>query len=118
MENLGFSPMHFQKMHNVSFPRRAAHFEYLSPVSPENLIDLKTEIKKVGTTSLTLLHTFYKKRKDDEYPTLVAKAEVTIVAYNDRLHEKSELPRTLVDKLSTLGIQRNARALTSGARNG
>lgn len=106
MENLGFSPMYFHKMHNISFPRRAAHFEYLSPVSPENLIDLKTEIKRVGTTSLTLLHTFYKKRRDNGDPILVAKAEVTIVAYDDRLHDKSELPRKLADTLNALGIQR------------
>ena len=106
MENLGFPPMYFHKTHNISFPRRAAHFEYLSPVSPENLIDLKTEIKRVGTTSLTLLHTFYKRRRTDGNPILVAKAEVTIVAYDDRLHEKSDLPSKLVDKLNALGIQK------------
>ena len=85
--------MYFHKTHGISFPRRAAHFEYVSPVSPENLIDLKTEIKKVGTTSLTLLHSFFKNRKDGN-PIIAAKAEVTIVAYDDRLHEKTELPKS------------------------
>ena len=109
MENLGFPTMYFQKIHRISFPRRAAHFEYVSPVSPENLIDLKTEIKRVGTTSLTLLHTFYKKSRMDEKPILAAKAEVTIVAYDDRLHEKTELPRKLVDTLKALGIQKKLK---------
>jgi len=104
MEKLGFRPMYFEKMHNVSFPRRAAHFEYVSPVSPENLIDLKTEIKKIGTTSLTLSHTFYKKSRRDENPILAARAEVTIVAYDDRLREKTKLPRTLLDTLNAMGI--------------
>ncbi len=108
MENLGLSSTYLYKTHRISFPRRAAHFEYVSPVSPENLIDLKTEIKKVGTTSLTLLHTFLKKKNTkDGNPVIAAKAEVTIVAYNDRVHEKTELPRKLVETLEAMGIQKN-----------
>lgn len=108
MENLGLSSTYLYKTHRISFPRRAAHFEYVSPVSPENLIDLKTEIKKVGTTSLTLLHTFFrKKNRKDGNPVIAAKAEVTIVAYNDRVHEKTELPRKLVETLEAMGIQKN-----------
>jgi len=106
MESLGFTSMYFQKIHKISFPRRAAHFEYVSPVSPENLIDLKTEVKKVGVTSITLSHTFYKKSSVQKERILAAKAEVTIVAYDDRLHEKTELPRKLVDTLKARGIQK------------
>lgn len=106
MESLGFTPMYFQKRHKISFPRRAAHFEYVSPVSPENLIDLKTEVKKVGITSITLSHTFYKKRSEQTERVLAAKAEVTVVAYDDRLHEKTELPRKLVDTLKAMGTQK------------
>ncbi|MFQ5758794.1 MAG: acyl-CoA thioesterase [Candidatus Bathyarchaeia archaeon] len=106
MESLGFTPMYFQKRHKISFPRRAAYFEYVSPVSPENLIDLKTEVKKVGVTSITLAHTFYKKTSEHRERILAANAEVTIVAYNDRLHEKTELPSKLVDTLKALGIQK------------
>jgi acyl-CoA thioesterase FadM len=105
MENLGFPSMYFQKMHRISFPRRAAHFEYVLPVSPENLIDLKTEIKKVGITSLTLQHSFFKKNRKEGRPILAAKAEVTIVAYDDRLHEKTELPRKLVNSLKATSTQ-------------
>jgi len=104
IESLGFTPMYFQKVHKISFPRRAAHFEYISPVSPENLIDLTTEVKNVGTTSITLSHTFYKKSRTQRERKLVAKAEVTIVAYDDRLHEKTELPRKLANTLKGLGI--------------
>jgi len=104
IESLGFTPMYFQKVHKISFPRRAAHFEYISPVSPENLIDLTTEVKNVGTTSITLSHTFYKKSRTQRERRLAAKAEVTIVAYDDRLHEKTELPRKLANTLKGLGI--------------
>jgi len=106
MESLGFTPMYFHKIHRISFPRRAAHFEYVAPVSPENLIDLETEVKKIGITSITLSHTFYKKRSGQSERTLTAKAEVTIVAYDDRLREKTELPRKLMDTLKALGIQK------------
>ena len=106
MENLGFTPMYFHKIHRISFPRRAAHFEYVAPVSPENLIDLETQVKRIGITSITLSHTFYKKRSGQSERTLTAKAEVTIVAYDDRLREKTELPRKLVDTLKALGIQK------------
>ena len=106
MESLGFTPMHFQKRYKISFPRRAAHFEYVSPVSPENLIDLKTEVKRIGVTSMTLVHTFYKKNSDQGEKRLAAKAEVTIVAYDDRLREKTELPRKLVSTLKALGIKK------------
>ncbi len=70
------------------------------------MVDLKTEIIKVGTTSLTLLHTFFKKSSKDGDPMLAAKAEVTIVAYDDRLKEKTELPKKLADTLKALGIQK------------
>jgi YbgC/YbaW family acyl-CoA thioester hydrolase len=106
MENLGFTPMYFHKIHRISFPRRAAHFEYVAPVSPEDLIDLETEVKKVGITSITLSHTFYKKRSPQSERRLTTKAEVTIVAYDDRLREKTELPKKLVDTLKALGIQK------------
>ncbi|UCH32641.1 MAG: acyl-CoA thioesterase [Candidatus Bathyarchaeota archaeon] len=109
MENLGFPSMYFQKIHRISFPRRAAHFEYVSPVSPENLIDLKTEIKRVGTTSLTLQHSFFKKNRKEGKRILAAKAEVTIVAYDDRLHEKTELPRKLTDSLRAIGVQKKRK---------
>ena len=45
----------------------------------------------------------------DEKLILAAKAEVTIVAYDDRLHEKTELPRKLVDTLKALGIQKKLK---------
>jgi YbgC/YbaW family acyl-CoA thioester hydrolase len=106
MERLGFTSMYFHKIYRISFPRRAAHFEYVSPVSPENLIDLETEVKKIGITSMTLSHTFYKKRSEQSERTLTAKAEVTVVAYDDRLREKTELPRKLLDTLKALGIQK------------
>ena len=56
MEMLGFSVMRFYRTQRISFPRRAAIFEYFSPVSPESFIDIETTIKRVGKTSLTLSH--------------------------------------------------------------
>ena len=106
MESLGFPPMYFYKKYGISFPRRAAYFEYFSQISPENLIDIKTEVKKVGTTSLTLIHTLHKKNRTDMKPILAATAEVTIVAYKHDAYMKTELPIELVDALKRLGIKK------------
>jgi len=80
-------------------PRRHAEFEYFSPVSPENLIDLKVEVKKVGTTSITLSYRFYKKSRKQRKQILAGKAEVTIVAYDHRILQKTELPIELVKSI-------------------
>ena len=57
---LGFGQMHFYEKYRISFPRRFASFEYLSQVFPTDLIDFRTEVKRVGNTSFTLSHIFYK----------------------------------------------------------
>ena len=102
MALLGFSSMYFFKRHKTSFPRRAAHFEYLSPVSPDSLIDLETDVKNIGTTSLTLLHTFYKKNSEEGERKLAATAEVTIVAFDEQSSQKTDLPIQLIDALKRL----------------
>lgn len=66
MEMLGFSAMHFYKSLKISFPRRAAVFEYYFPVTPDNLIDLNTEGKGVGKTSFTIGYTFFKKNREGD----------------------------------------------------
>ena len=99
MEMLGFSAARFYKEQKISLPRRAAAFEYLSPVYLENLIDLETTVKKIGKTCFTLSHTFFKKNSEAGERTLAAKAEVTVVAYNDQSHEKEELPTELLNAL-------------------
>ena len=99
MEMLGFNVMHFYKEQKISFPRRAATFEYLSQVSPDCLIDIETTVKKVGKTSFTLSHSFFKKNCEDGERILSAKAEVTAVAFNDQIHEKAELPVELLGAL-------------------
>ncbi len=99
LNSLGFSQMHFYEKHGISFPRRFASFEYLAQVFPEDLIDFKTEIKRVGNTSLTLSHTFYKRNKKLEKPILAAKAEVAIVAYDEKNHRKAPLPEELVERI-------------------
>ena len=99
MELLGFSVMRFYKLQKISFPRRAAVFEYFSPVAPDSLIDLETEVKNVGKTSLTLAHTFYKKNNEEDERILAAKAEVTVVAFDDHAHQKIDLPPQLLEAL-------------------
>lgn len=102
MELLGFPPMYFYKKYKISFPRRHAEFEYFSPVSPENLIDLKVEIMRVGTTSITLSYHFYKKSREQRKQILAGKAEVTIVAYDHRILQKTELPVELVESIKRI----------------
>jgi len=105
MEMLGFSVMHFYKRYKISFPRRAAFFEYVSPVSPDSFIDLETQVEKVGKTSLTLSHTFYKKPHEEGERILAAKARVTIVALDERINQKTELPAQLTDSLRRLNVK-------------
>jgi acyl-CoA thioesterase FadM len=96
---IGFSFIYFYKKQKVFFPRRAACFEYLSQTTLENWVDIDTQVKKVGTTSLTLEHFFYKKDSEDGPRTFVAKAEITEVAYSEELHSKVPLPEELVAAL-------------------
>jgi YbgC/YbaW family acyl-CoA thioester hydrolase len=107
MKALGFSVMHFYKLLKLSFPRRAAAFEYFSPVSPDSLIDLETEVKHVGKTSLTLSHTFYKKNHEEDERILAAKAEVTVVAFDDQAHQKTNLPPQLLQALRKANIKKD-----------
>jgi YbgC/YbaW family acyl-CoA thioester hydrolase len=102
MEMLGFSVMHFYRAQKISFPRRAAMFEYFSPVSPDSFIDIETTVKRVGKTSLTLSHAFYKKNSEVGERLLAAKAEVTIVAFDEQVHQKTGLPFQLLDALKRL----------------
>jgi len=91
-EKLGFSAIRFYRERKISFPRRAATFDYCSQVSPENFIDIETTIKKIGKTSFTLLHTFYKKNSEEGERLLTASAQVTIVAFDHQLYQKTDLP--------------------------
>jgi YbgC/YbaW family acyl-CoA thioester hydrolase len=102
MEMLGFSVMRFYRAQRISFPRRAAIFEYLSPVSPDSFIDIETTVKRVGKTSLTLSHAFHKKNSKEGERHLAAKAEVTFVAFDERTHQKTELPLQLLETLKRL----------------
>lgn len=99
LNSLGFDQMYFYEKYNISFPRRFSSFEYLSQVFPTDSIDFRTEIKSVGKTSLTLSHIFYKKNKKLKEPVLAAKAEVVIVAYDEKKHRKTLLPKELVDRI-------------------
>lgn len=99
LKRLGFNQMYFYKKHGISFPRRYSNFEYLSQVFPTDSIDFRTEIKRVGNTSLTLSHSFYKKSKKQKKPVLAAKAEVVIVAYDEKNHKKTPLPKELAEKI-------------------
>jgi YbgC/YbaW family acyl-CoA thioester hydrolase len=102
MAMLGFPVMHFYKRLKISFPRRAAFFEYFLPVSPDSLMDLETKVKKMGKTSLTLSHAFYQKNHEEGERILAARAEVTIVAFDESACLKTSLPVQLVEALKRL----------------
>jgi YbgC/YbaW family acyl-CoA thioester hydrolase len=104
-EKIGISATRFYKERNISFPRRAASFEYCSQVSPDSFIDIETTIKRIGKTSFTLLHTFYKKNAEDGERTFAASAEVTVVAFDHRIYQKIEIPKELLDGIK--GIARS-----------
>jgi YbgC/YbaW family acyl-CoA thioester hydrolase len=102
MEMLDFSVMRFYRAQKISFPRRAAIFEYLSPVSPDSFIDIETTVKRVGKTSLTLSNTFYKKNSKKGERFLTARAEVTLVAFDEQIHQKTILPLQLLETLKRI----------------
>lgn len=99
MEMLGYSIMHFYRTLKLSFPRRAASFEYFLPVSADSFIDVETSVNRVGKTSLTLSHSFFKKNCRDGNRTLAAKAKVTFVTFDERSYQKVELPTQLSEGL-------------------
>jgi len=105
MEELDFSVMRFYRTQRISFPRRAAIFEYLSPVSPGSFIDIETTVKRVGKTSLTLSHAFYKKNSREGERILAAKAEVTVVAFDEQAYQKTELPLPLLETLKRFNVK-------------
>jgi len=94
-EKIGFNAIRFFRERKISFPRRAATFEYCSEVSPECLVDIETTVKRIGKTSFTLQHTFFKKNSEDGERILAATAQVTVVAFDHQLHQKLELPSDL-----------------------
>jgi YbgC/YbaW family acyl-CoA thioester hydrolase len=61
MEMLDFSVMRFYKAQRISFPRRAAIFEYFSPVSPDSFIDIETTLKEWVKRRL-LLHMLFTRK--------------------------------------------------------
>lgn len=99
LKDLGFDQMYFYERYGISFPRRLARFEYLSQVFPADTVDFKTEVKRVGNTSLTLSHIFHKRSKKAKNPLLAAKAKVVIVAYDEKNHRKMPLPKELVERI-------------------
>ena len=101
-EKLGFSAIRFYRERKISFPRRAATFDYCSQASPENFIDSETTIEKIGKTSFTLLHTFYKKNSEEGERILTASAQVTIVAFDHQLYQKTDLPLELREALKRI----------------
>jgi acyl-CoA thioesterase FadM len=102
LENVGFSAMRFYRERKVSFPRRAANFDYCSQVSPDNLVDIETTFGRVGKTSFTLQHKFYKKTTIDGERILSATAHVTIVAFDHQLYQKIDLPQELRERLKRI----------------
>ncbi len=101
-EKLGFSVIRFFKERRISFPRRAATFEYCAQVSPDSLIDIETSFKRIGKTSFTLLHTFYQKNTEESERIFAATAEVTVVAFDHDICQKTDLPRELLDALKQI----------------
>lgn len=101
MEMLGFSFTYFYEKQKVFFPRRAACFEYLSQVKLGEYIDIVTGVKKIGQTSFTIVHHFYKKESENGERVLAAKAEITVVAFEEVTQSKTMLPEELVAALKS-----------------
>ena len=101
-EKMGFSATRFFKERKISFPRRAAAFDYCSQVAPDSFIDIETTIKRIGKPSFTLQHTFYKKSTEESGRTIAATAQVTVVAFDHQLYQKTDLPIELRDAMKKI----------------
>ncbi len=109
-EEIGFNAFRFYKERKISFPRRAASFEYCSQVSPDCFIDIETSFKRVGKTSFTLLHNFYKRNNEKGDRIFAASAQVTVVAFDHQLFQKIEIPpelRELLRRIAAIEPSRN-----------
>jgi len=104
MEMLGFSPTYFYKRFKMSFPRRTAVFEYLSPVSPDSFMGLETEVEKVGKHCLLYPILSTKKHEEDER-ILAAKAQITIVAFDRQTSQETDLPFQVTDSLRGFNVK-------------
>jgi acyl-CoA thioester hydrolase len=106
-DKMGFNAIRFYKERKISFPRRAANFEYCAEVSPDCLIDIETSVKKIGKTSFTLQHIFFKRNSEDAERMFAASAQVTVVAFDHQLHQKTEIPvdlRELIKRVEPADI--------------
>lgn len=98
LKSLGFSQMYFYDKYRISFPRSVC-FEYFSQFLQRVFADVRAEVKKAGTTALTLAHTFYKRREKLKARILVYKVESVIIAYSKKTHKKTPLPTELAKAL-------------------
>ncbi len=98
-ESLNFDPIHFFNAYHICFVLRGSSFDYPRPVKPGGFMDVETVVKKVGTTSLTLYHTFYNKNSREAEPFEVATAERTLVAVGRHDRTSRRLPSILVESL-------------------
>jgi hypothetical protein len=96
-ESINYSDItSLERLHGSSDPQ-----DYLRPgtylsYTYADYIDIETGVKKIGQTSFTMQHHFYKKESVNSERTLAAKAEITAVAFNDDTHTKVPLPDELV----------------------
>lgn len=98
-ESLNFDPIHFFDAYNICFVLRGSSFDYPKPVKAGEFMDVKTLVKKVGTTSLTLHYTFYNKNGREAKPFEVATAERTLVAVGRYDRTSRKLPSILVESI-------------------
>ena len=115
-DKMGFNTIRFYRERKISFPRRAANFEYCAEVPPDSYIDIETSIKKIGKTSFTLQHTFYKRNSEGGERMFAASAQVTVVAFDHQLHQKIELPvelRELIRRMEPADISPKQPQCTS-----
>ncbi len=108
-DQMGFSAMRYFRERKISFPRRAANFEYCSQVAPDNFIDIETSFKKMGKTSFTLQHLFFKKNAVDGERILAATAHVTAVAFDHQTFQKTQLPLELIEAIKRIDIDKSNR---------
>ena len=86
--------------HRVVFPRRVMHVEYFSPSAFDELLEIRTTITRVGTTSFTMRHEI---GSAEGGPVRVT-GELVLVCMREGSREASALPPEIVQAITPFRV--------------
>jgi 1,4-dihydroxy-2-naphthoyl-CoA hydrolase len=95
VKSMGFSYEEWFLSPQVIYPLRAAHQEFLKPLTPGQTYTLRVVVKELGETSFTLLFSFF-----DENKNLCCSVETVHVCVDRKTMRKQKISPRLEQELS------------------